>query len=168
MPDAPAMASIHVATWRSDYRGFAPDDYLAALSITDEQHVYQEIISSPGTMAFVAEDDAGRVVGLSTCGPYRDEGYHLDGHFSGELYNLYVVNEARKSGVGRDLVRAAALGLYGRGITSMMLWTFDGYTSNSFYPRLGGRIVGRRQAMIGTKRVYDLAFGWEDTLTILS
>jgi ribosomal protein S18 acetylase RimI-like enzyme len=162
------MARIHVATWQSDYRGFAPDDYLAALSVEDEHQVYQKIIADPETMGFVAENGNGCVVGLSTCGPYRDEGYLLDGQFSGELYNLYVLPEARKSGVGRDLVRTAARHLRGRGMTSMMLWTFDGYASNSFYPHVGGRIAGRRQAMIGTKRVYDLAFGWEDTLTILS
>jgi ribosomal protein S18 acetylase RimI-like enzyme len=161
------MAHVHIATWRSDYRGFAPDDYLAALSITNEQRFYEDIIGSPETMAFVAEDRAPCVVGLSTCGPYRDEGALLDGEFSAELYNLYVAADARKSGVGRDLVRAAARGLASRGVRSMMLWTFDGYASNSFYPRLGGRIVGRRQAMIGNKRVHDLAFGWDDTLMSL-
>jgi len=161
------MARVHIATWRTDYRGFAPDDYLADLSITDEQRVYEQIIGSPDSMAFVAENGARRVLGLSTCGPYRDEGYILDGSFSGELYNLYVVPDARKLGVGRDLVRAAAAGLISRGVRSTMLWTFDGYASNSFYPRLGGRIVGRRQTMIGTKRVYDLAYGWEDIGTAL-
>jgi len=109
--DAPTMARVHIETWRTDYRGFAPDDYLDTLLITDEQRVYEQIIGSPDSMAFVAEDGARRVLGLSTCGPYRDEGHILDGSFSGELYNLYVVPDARKLGVGRDLVRAAAAGL---------------------------------------------------------
>ncbi len=165
--DAPAMAHIHVATWRSDYRGFAPDDYLAALSEDEVRRGYEEIIGSSHSMAFVGEDGAGRIMGLSACGPYRDEGYVLSAAFSAELYNLYVVTDARKSGMGRGLVRAAARGLFSRGIASMMLWTLEGYASNTFYPRLGGKIVGRRKAMIGGNEVSDLAFGWEDVSTIL-
>lgn len=166
--DTPAMARIHVHTWRSDYRGFAPDDYLAALSEDEVRQAYDEIIGSTHSMAFVAEDSAGRIVGLSACGPYRDEGYVLSAPFSAELYNLYVISDARKYGAGRALVRAAAEGLLSRGITSMMLWTLEGYSSNTFYPRLGGKIVGRRKAMIGSNEVRDLAFGWQDVSTILS
>lgn len=166
--DASAMAHIHVTTWRSDYRGFAPDDYLAALSEDEVRRGYEEIIGSFHSMAFVAEDDAGHVVGLSACGPFRDEGHVLSAAFSAELYNLYVVTDARKSGAGRELVRAAARGLFSRGIASMMLWTLERYASNTFYPRLGGKIVGRRKAMIGSKEVSDLAFGWEDISEILT
>lgn len=166
--DTPHMARVHVATWRTDYRGFAPDDYLDALSEDDEQRAYDKIIDNPQAQAFVAVDAAGRVVGLSTCGPYRYEGSVLSANFAAELYNLYVCTDNRKGGAGRGLVEAAARWLVSRGITSMMLWTFDGYPSNTFYPRLGGKIVGRRQAMIGTKIVHDLAFGWEDVRVILS
>jgi ribosomal protein S18 acetylase RimI-like enzyme len=165
--DAPVMAKIHVETWRNDYRGFAPDDYLAALSISDESRVYLDIIRGAGTAGFIAEDLSGCALGLSTCGPFRDEGYLLDGRYSGEIYNLYVLPEGRKAGAGRELVRAAALDLLSRGMSSMMLWTFDKYASNTFYPRLGGRVVGRRQAMIGTGRVNDLAFGWEDAAVVV-
>ena len=165
--DCLAMAEIHVSTWRADYRGFAPDDYLDELSIPDVQNAYLEIIEAPDSAAYIAEDGSGRAVGLSACGPYRDEGHVLDGEFSGELYNLYVLTGIRKSGAGRNLVRAAARGLLCRGSTSMMLWTLEGYASNTFYPRLGGRIVGRRKAMIGSNQVNDLAFGWEDTAALI-
>lgn len=166
--DAPAMAHIHVATWRRDYRGFASDDYLDALSPDDERRNYEAIIADPEMMAFVAEQAAGRLVGLSICGPYRDEGYELAGKFSAELYNLYVLADARTAGIGRGLVRAAARELLARGCRSMMLWTLEGYASNTFYPRLNGQIVGRRQAMIGSTEVHDLAFGWEDVGVILT
>lgn len=165
--DTRAMARIHIATWRAEYRGFAPDDYLAALSEDEIGKVYEEIITGPHSTAFVAEDDAGRIVGLSACGPYRDEGYVLSAAFSAELYNLYVIAGARNSGIGRALVRATAEGLLERGVSSMMLWTLEGYSSNTFYPRLGGKIVGRRKAMIGSNEVSDLAFGWEDVRTLL-
>jgi GNAT superfamily N-acetyltransferase len=165
--DCLAMAEIHVSTWRTDYRGFAPDDYLDGLSVADVRNVYLSILEGPDSAAFIAEDGSGRPVGLSTCGPYLDEGQVLDGRFSGELYNLYVLTGARKSGAGRNLVRAAARGLLSRGSTSMMLWTLEGYASNTFYPRLGGRVVGRRKAMIGTNEVSDLAFGWDDLGTLI-
>ncbi len=165
--DSLTMAEIHVKTWRADYRGFAPDDYLDDLSISDVRNDYLELIEGPDTAAYIAEDGSGRALGLSTCGPYRDEGYVLDGQFSGELYNLYVIADERKAGAGRDLVRAAAGGLLSRGSKSMMLWTLEGYASNTFYPRLGGKVVGRRKAMIGSNQVSDLAFGWDDTLALI-
>jgi len=160
--DCPAMAKIHVETWRSDYRGFAPDDYLASLSVDEEGRAYRATIKGVRSAAFLAEDGADRAIGLVTCGAYRDEGYRLSGSFQGEIYNLYVVPGHRKAGAGRALLSGAARWLQTREMGSMMLWTLEGYTSKAFYARLGGRVVGRRRAMIGTNEVVDLAFGWED------
>ncbi len=166
--DSPALAKIHIETWRNDYRGFASDGYLASLSVEEVAGAYRGYIQAEETCVLLAEDAAGHGVGLASCGPYRDEGYRLNDTFLGEIYNLYVLPRGRNTGTGRALVAAAARWLQAHGMGSMMLWTLERSTSKSFYARIGGRIVGRREATIGANEVTDLAFGWDDVKVLFS
>ncbi len=173
--DAEALARIHVDTWKSDYRGIVPGDYLAALSFDDggglindeEGRDYRAMIEDAAIDVFVAEDPNVGVVAFSVGGPFRDRGYSLLGSFAGELYYVYVDKRQRHGGLGTDLVKAVARGLLTRGMASMMVWVFDGYRAASLYERLGGKIVGRREVTLGGKRLSDIAYGWEDSTVIV-
>jgi len=89
MDDIPAMARVHVDTWRTAYAGIISADYLANLSYERCQEGWIEHLSNPQseTHAFVAEDPSGQIVGLASGGPLRQA---LDS-YDGELYVLYVL-----------------------------------------------------------------------------
>jgi GNAT superfamily N-acetyltransferase len=173
--DKAALAHIHVAVWRSDYRGIVPDGYLAALSVDnrgdlagdEEGRDYRRMIEDPEVLTYVAEAPAAGVVGFSVGGPYKDEGHRLSRAFSGELYYAYVLSEHQGRGVGTGLIRAVARGLSDRGMGSMMVWVFAEYRAASLYERLGGVRVGRREVELGGRRIIDVAYGWVDIGTIL-
>jgi ribosomal protein S18 acetylase RimI-like enzyme len=156
LSDAPAIARVHVATWRTTYRGLLPDDFLASLTETSYVDRWMRGIGDPSTLVFVAEDETGPI-GFASCGPERGG---EDG-FGGELYSLYVADRAQRRGHGRDLVRAVVAGLQELGLGDMIAWVLrDNSRARGFYERLGGIFVRAQLTAIGPALVNEVSYGW--------
>ena len=112
--DAPAIAGIHVETWRTAYRGLVPGNFLASLSTEARERFWTRTLGAEGgaEFVFVAADDAGWVVGFASGGPARSG----DPDYRGELYTLYVLREHQGRGHGRRLLAAVAERLAEAGI----------------------------------------------------
>jgi len=84
--DIAAIATVHVASWRSTYRGLVPDDHLAALSVPDRERRWRETFPTVGGAhcIFVAEDPRLGIIGFADGGPSRDR----VGGLAGELYAI--------------------------------------------------------------------------------
>src|ERR1700682_5142313 len=106
--DAAEIARVHVATWRSTYRGLLADEFLASLSEAHYTERWQRVIGDGSSRVFVVHD-AGGVTGFASGGRERAG----ETGFAGELYALYVLQEAQHQGQGRELVRAVAGGRAG-------------------------------------------------------
>src|ERR1035437_2859186 len=73
--DAPAVARVHVASWRQAYRGLLPQEYLDSLSVETRTTTWAKAFSqSPDqtSTTLVGELD-GQIVGFSCVGPSRDD-----------------------------------------------------------------------------------------------
>ena len=57
--DADAIATIHIASWRSAYRGLLPDELLAALDHGQRAALWVSVLTRdrPRSSAFVVESD---------------------------------------------------------------------------------------------------------------
>ncbi len=165
--DAPAIARVHVDTWRAAYRGMIPDDYLDSLSYDRRTDFWAQEISAPFSPFFVIvaqESETGPVVGFVNGGPLRS------GHpgYEGELCALYVLPEAQGKGIGRKLVQACAQTFKDRGITSMLLWVIkDNAPSRAFYEALGGQLLNEQQFELGGATLTEVGYGWPDTSALL-
>ena len=115
--DAAAIAAVHVATWRTTYRGLLPDDFLDSLDESGYEERWRRILVEPSSRVYVAADGP-QVVGFASGGRERAG---EDG-FSGELYAIYVVQEAQGRGHGRRLVQAVVGGLRELGLEDMIVW----------------------------------------------
>jgi ribosomal protein S18 acetylase RimI-like enzyme len=160
--DAPGVAAVQVATWRSAYRDIVPAPYLAALSVERRAGVFAAMRRDPvtGHGLFVAVAPAGsEVVGFASCGPDREGPSPV----AGELSAIYVLPAWQRQGVGRRLVAAVARRLVGAGRTSMRVWVL---TANEpgrlFYERLGGRVLATRWIEVGGAPLEETAYGWSD------
>ncbi len=154
--DAAAIARVHVATWRTTYRGLLPDDFLA--SLTEAQYVdrWKRGIGDRSTRVYVAEDESG-VVGFASGGRERAG---KDG-FGGELYALYVDDHAQRRGHGRELVRMVVGGLREMGMHDMIIWVLrDNSAARIFYERLGGVYVRTQPITIGLTILHEVSYGW--------
>ncbi len=157
--DAPAIARVHIDTWRTTYPGIVPDEHLANLSYQHCEAGWIEHLSNPhDERAFVAVAPTGQIVGFASGGPVREA---LD-DFDGELYVLYVLKSTQGSGYGRLLVTHVARDLAGRGFHAMVIWALKDNPACRFYEKLGGRLVGEKVVKIGGKQLLDVAYAWPD------
>src|SRR5579864_125371 len=154
--DAPAIAQVHVSTWRSTYRGMLPDDFLDSLSEANYAARWRRGIGDGRSRVYVAEDADG-TVGFASGGP---EHAGKDG-FVGELYALYVDDRAQRRGHGRELVHAVADGFRGMGLHDMIIWVLrDNLGARAFYERLGGVYVRTQPIAIGPTLLHEVSYGW--------
>ena len=156
LDDARAIAHVHVATWRSAYRGLLPEQFLASLTEAQYTERWRRSIADPAVRAYVAEDETG-VVGFASGGRERAG---EDG-FGGELYAIYVLDRAQRRGHGRELVGAVVGGLREMGMTDMIVWALrDNSLARRFYERLGGLYVRTQPITIGSALLYEVSYGW--------
>ncbi|ONG57243.1 GNAT family N-acetyltransferase [Pseudoroseomonas deserti] len=168
--DAPAIAAVHVAAWRSAYAGLLPDLYLAGLSEARLATVYRRglVERRDGEALFVAiardtPDGPGQVVGFASGGKARRSGLA-----EGEIATLYVLDDWRDQGIGRRLLRAAAAHLAAIGCHSAMLWVLTENPARWFYQHLGGRRVAVELTRVGGSAVEQTAMLWDPIALLLA
>jgi ribosomal protein S18 acetylase RimI-like enzyme len=156
LDDAGEIARVHVATWRSAYRGLLPDDFLASLSEAHYTERWQRVIGDGSSRVFVVEDHDS-VAGFASGGRERAG----ETGFAGELYALYVLEEAQHRGHGHELVRAVAEALRELRLRDMIVWVLrDNSHARAFYERLGGTYVRAQPITIGTTTLEEVSYGW--------
>ena len=70
LEDAPGIADVHVATWRTTYRGLLPDDFLASLSEEHYTERWRRVIGEGSSRVFVVDAPEG-VAGFASGGRER-------------------------------------------------------------------------------------------------
>jgi ribosomal protein S18 acetylase RimI-like enzyme len=154
--DAAAIAKVHVATWRTAYRGLLSDDYLASLNESGYAERWRRTLIAAQDRVYVAENRDG-VVGFASGGKERAG----EGGYSGELYAIYVLREAQGHGHGRQLVQAVVAGLRELGLPNMIVWVLrDNVPARRFYERLGGTYVREQPITIGSSLLQEVSYGW--------
>jgi len=143
--DARAIAEVHVDGWRWGYRGLLPDEVIDGLDVDAREAQWVSGFTDrwqAGDACFLAEDDAGRIVGFVACGPAADE-FAPPPAGAGEIYAIYVREDVRGTGVGRDLLGAAHRALAANGFTHAVLWVFEANGgARRFYETAGWRADG--------------------------
>jgi GNAT superfamily N-acetyltransferase len=154
---------VHVASWRSTYRGTVPDDYLAGLSEVARERSWARILDARGPEhVWVAETAYQEIVGFASGGPERSG----DPDFTGELYAIYLLEEQQRRGVGLMLLRAVSRYLEALGFRSMLVWVLGANPACAFYERLGARPLRRQQVEIGGTTLDEIAYGWTDVRSL--
>jgi ribosomal protein S18 acetylase RimI-like enzyme len=154
--DAPAIARVHVASWRSTYRTQLPADFLDSLTETGYTDRWRRFIGEASNRVYVVED-GGDLVGFASGGRERagETGY------TGELYAIYVLDAYQRRGYGMELVRAVVAGLRELGLEDMIIWVLrDNVAARLFYERLGGVYVRSQPITIGSATLEEVSYGW--------
>lgn len=174
--DAPGIAAVHVAAWRSAYAGILDDAYLAQLSEVRLSAFYQRAIQdrAGGHAVFVATaggsdrpgDAAGTdapVIGFASGGRARRSGLA-----EGEVETLYVLDDYRERAVGRRLMRAMAAHLRAIGCGSALVWVLSNNPAGWFYRHLGGKPVMTEEIRVAGRPVQQSAYAWNPIDILLS
>lgn len=156
--DAPGIARVHIDSWRTTYKGFIPDDFLANLSYERSGRGWTRIVGETEQRTYVAQNASGRIVGFVNGGPEREN----DPIYKGELYAIYLFEEAQGRGLGRRLTQALVEGLLSDGIHTMLVWVLADNPSRRFYEALGGQELRTKPIEIGGVTLEEVAYGWRD------
>ncbi len=161
LSDAFKIAQIHIASWRSAYKGMVPDDYLDKLSVEKRKRGWEEIINgldASGQCLIVAEDK-GEIVSFISAGAARK--YNLE--FDGELYAIYSDPAYYGHGAGTILFEKCTDYLKQEGFSNFYCWVLeDNKIGRRFYERIGGEIVGNQKETveIAGKKLQEVMYGW--------
>jgi ribosomal protein S18 acetylase RimI-like enzyme len=161
--DIPAIAKVHVDSWRTTYRGIVASEFLASLSYEESERMWLNGLASSThpVSLLVAETADGAVVGFAAGGPEREG----DPNYQGEIYAIYLVQNYQRRGIGSALFKACVRELERRGFTSLLLWVLKANPARRFYETLGGKFLREKEIPIGNERLVEVAYGWTDTRT---
>lgn len=156
--DIKDVSRVYVDSWRTTYRSLVPDDYLDELSYEDTEKRWIDFLNYENEpFIYVAINDTGKIIGFASGKSINEN------NFDGELYSLYLLQECRGLGVGRQLVSAIAKHFKEKGIDSMMVWVMKQNKSGlGFYERMGGKEYIHRTSEFGGTVVEDVAYGWKE------
>ena len=133
--DAFAIARAHVDSWRSAYRGLAPDDRLAGLDYARGAGRFRESILVGLEEIYIAEED-GEVVGFLAFGRPRDS--DVTHETTGEIYAMYLLSQYWRKGIGGSMLKKAERILGSQGCLRVTLWVLEGNErARRFYEAMG-------------------------------
>lgn len=151
--DVPALAALHVATFRETHGRLGAPNY--ELRERQWRAAFENDSDWFSWLAALPDDT---LVGFAR-GTLHDGG--VPG-FQGELNKIYVLRQWHRHGIGRQLVGHVARRFLDRGITSMLLFGDARSPSNGFYERLGAErllsATGEFHGGYGWRDLHDLAF----------
>jgi len=145
--DAPAVARVHVASWRQAYRGLLPQEYLDSLSVEARATIWARAFSQfpdQASITLVGELD-GQIVGFACVGPSRDDDTDTA---TGELWGLYVDPAHWGAGHGHTLHTEALDVARASGATAATLWVLTtNQRARHFYERHGWAADGAEKTV---------------------
>jgi ribosomal protein S18 acetylase RimI-like enzyme len=164
--DAPAIARVHVETWRAAYAGLVPDEYLVRMTENGQAFTWRKTLSrkqSDSTVLVAEAPPPGQsaphsVVGFGSCGPNR--GSKLA--YGGEVYTLYVAQDWQGQGIGRKLLGGLFRTLYDQGYRDCIIWVLAANPARFFYERMGGQRIAERGQEFAGEVLEEAAYGWPD------
>jgi len=137
--DAPKLAELKIATWKTVYKGVAPDEVLKALDAKAEAEKFRKHIAAERENVLVAESRDG-LIGYAVTAFSGAEGA------TGELVSLYVLPASIGAGVGQQLFDMALTDLAELGAGEAFLWVLEANArARAFYEHHGFKDDGGRK-----------------------
>ena len=147
--DAPAIAKVHIDSWRAAYQGILPEEKLNGLDYACVTESFRKSISS-GTEDIYVVEKSSHVVGfLALIGCLNDNN---DQETVTGICTIYLAPECWRKGIGRLLYQEGETMLKSRGCIAVAFWVFaDNVRARRFYEAMGFATDGESQVLnIGT------------------
>ena len=155
--DADAMGHIYVESWRKAYQGILPRSYLAGLRADKAAHAVHRALMDPLTLCLMAEGRQG-ALGYISAGPERGR----DPIYGSELYELYLLPEAQRQGLGRRLLAHMAQRLHDAHFYTLLVWVLARNPNRRFYEKCGGMYLRTKSIIHAGQTLQANAYGWID------
>jgi len=170
LSDAAAMAGVIVDSFRSAHRDHIPAESLMKFTYEESERNWaralRELSGSTESKEciYIAENDAGDVIGMAMGGPERSN------HpiFTGEIYILYLLPEYHRQGIGRWLTGQVVRRLVEWEMHSLIIRVLKANApARRFYEELGGQLVLEEHIEEDGVVLEQVAYGWMDASRLL-
>ena len=158
LTDAVEIARVQTASWQTSYRGILPDSILDTMDTARRASMRREILLDGDALNLVAYDTTfGDLVGFCNAGRSRRQGAGV-----GELYEIYIVDRAKRFGLGRDMFEHVTDWCRANRMTAMIVWVLDNnHHARRFYEAMGGRAATRVSSTVRGYPVVELSYLWD-------
>jgi 3-deoxy-manno-octulosonate cytidylyltransferase (CMP-KDO synthetase) len=156
--DVPAIARVHIESWRKSFASIAPQSYLDNLSIERREKVFAERLSDISYHLFVAENQENGIVGFVDFGKPTFENLN----HQRQIYSFYFLPEFQRKGIGSKLFKLCLEKIIEQGCNSLCLDSLEVSPYRQFYDKMGGKIVGRDSHRLGEVDFATVIYGWDD------
>jgi GNAT superfamily N-acetyltransferase len=156
--DAAEIARVQTASWQTSYRGILPDAILDTIDVAHRTAMRRELLLEGSGLHLVAYDVTHRdLVGFCHAGASRRAGPAF-----AELYEIYLVDHAKRHGLGRELFNAVTQWCHGNGLPSLIIWVLEAnHHARRFYEAVGGRPGARVHSTVRGHPVVEMSYVWE-------
>jgi GNAT superfamily N-acetyltransferase len=146
--DLPALARLHVDTFKETHGGWNPPPI--ELRTSQWRQAFDAIDGN--WFCIVIEGPTGELIGFAK-GTLHDGG--VPG-FGGELNKIYILRKYQRTGLGRRIVGQVVRQFLARGINSMLLFGDARSPANGFYEALGA------EKLFSPEGEFHGGYGWRD------
>ena len=158
--DAGAIAAVHVASWRTTYPGIIAQASIDRLTVADRavalgRALRREVQFIPEMFVAV---QSGEIVGFVSGGAIREP----VGTFDAELYGIYLLQSAQRTGLGAALMRELARKLAELGFGSLIVRVLADNPACGFYERMGGTLVAEGVHTVDGQPYPERIYGYAD------
>jgi GNAT superfamily N-acetyltransferase len=157
LDDAAGVARAQSESWRSSYSAILPAVILDRLE-QQSPETRKRIAGDRSILQLVAYDVThGDIVGFCDAGPARRGSY-----VAGEIYALYLVQHAKRHGLGTEMFDHVAGWLRAQGKPSMIIWVLeDNHHARRFYEARGGKLGINVQSHVFAHPVLIRSYMWD-------
>lgn len=139
--DCDTLAAVHVAAWHESYGDILPAVAFANLTVAKRSLQWREVLAGANHPVFVAER-AGQIVGFADGGSARP-GEGLGREM--QLYAIYLLNAAKRQGIGTKLLQSVMRQFLAGGATSACVWALrDALPACQFYEHHGAQYIAEK------------------------
>jgi GNAT superfamily N-acetyltransferase len=155
--DADSLSHVYVESWRTAYRNIFPQSYLDGLSSGMVARTMRRNLMDTRSLCLTAAC-SDSLLGYIWAGSRRGNEYI----YSAEIYELYLLPEAQRQGIGRQLLTRMAERLHQARYYSLMVWVLSRNPSRRFYEKCGGIYLHTKPIIYAGQRLKADAYGWID------
>lgn len=134
-----------------------PQSYLDSLDMDRRIANWTTHLQNPDAFEVTIATIDGTAYGIAAAGKSRDK----DLSYDGEIFLIYVLQEAKGRGLGRMLMKAMKETMLRQGIRNAALWMLDVNPARQFYEHLGGKQLQSKEVELAGTTLVEVAYGFD-------
>jgi len=157
MDDAAAIATVHVSSWQTTYKGIMSDKFLENLSVQQRTDLWINNLQKGDNIVIVAIDN-DKIIGFACGGPVKEGEYPS---YDGDVTAIYFYEEFQGKGYGKELLQTMFEKFKEKGYKNAIVKVLEDNKTRYFYEHLGAKYINQFDIQIAGGQAALLTYGWD-------